>query len=204
MSAAFDVVLFDLGGVLIQFGGVSAMRELAGIDDDGDLWRRWLSCRWVRSFEAGRCSESEFAEGVVSDWRLSISPAAYLDAFRRWPEGPLPGAQELLTSARERVRIGCLSNTNALHWNDRAGRWPLMAMFDFRFLSFELGLVKPDRDIFEHVARALPASPSRVLFLDDNAVNVEQACALGFSGAQVRGVEEAHAALVTAGVLSGR
>jgi putative hydrolase of the HAD superfamily len=204
MRQAVDVVLFDLGGVLIRLGGVSPMRELAGIDDDGDLWQRWLSCRWVRSFEAGQCSESEFAEGVVADWGLSISPAAYLDAFRRWPEGPLPGAEDLLTAARDKVSIGCLSNTNALHWNDRAGRWPLMAMFDFRFLSFELGLVKPDRDIFEHVARALPASPSRVLFLDDNAVNVEQACALGFSGAQVRGVEEAHAALVTAGVLPSR
>ena len=204
MRQAVDVVLFDLGGVLIRLGGVSPMRELAGIDDDGDLWQRWLSCRWVRSFEAGQCSESEFAEGVVADWGLSISPAAYLDAFRRWPEGPLPGAEDLLTAARDKASIGCLSNTNALHWNDRAGRWPLMAMFDFRFLSFELGLVKPDRDIFEHVAHALPASPSRVLFLDDNAVNVEQACALGFSGAQVRGVEEAHAALVTAGVLPSR
>ena len=53
MSAPFDVVLFDLGGVLVDFGGVQAMKELSGITDDDELWHRWLTCRWVREFERG-------------------------------------------------------------------------------------------------------------------------------------------------------
>ena len=48
------MVLFDLGGVLIELGGVAAMRELTGIESDDELWRRWLGCRWVRSYERGR------------------------------------------------------------------------------------------------------------------------------------------------------
>ncbi len=50
---------------------------------------------------------------------------------------------------------------------------PLIEPFEFRFLSFELGLVKPDRAIFESVAAGMPVHPGRVLFLDDNAGNVE-------------------------------
>lgn len=61
-----DIVLFDLGGVLIEFGGVEAMRALAGIDSDDELWRRWLTCRWVRSLERGDCSPADFAGGMVS------------------------------------------------------------------------------------------------------------------------------------------
>jgi hypothetical protein len=52
-SDTIDLVLFDLGGVLIELGGVAAMMELAGIDTDDELWLRWLSCRWVRTFERG-------------------------------------------------------------------------------------------------------------------------------------------------------
>ena len=63
-ARSVDVVLFDLGGVLIDFGGVGPMKELAGIASDEEVWRRWLGCRWVRDFERGRCSPEDFAAGV--------------------------------------------------------------------------------------------------------------------------------------------
>ena len=89
-----------------------------------------------------------------SDWALPIEPAAFLDAFRSWPGGPLPGADELVADVRARVPVGCLSNTNAVHWDRHFARWPILDAFDYRFLSFELGLVKPDRELFDRVARA--------------------------------------------------
>jgi glucose-1-phosphatase len=64
-----------------------------------------------------------------------------------------------------------------------------------------LGHVKPDQELFDHVAGVLSLSPDRVLFLDDNAVNVEGATAAGFTALQVRGVDEARRALVATGVL---
>src|SRR5271163_530084 len=65
-----EMVLFDLGGVLIQTGGVGPMRALSGMESDEALWARWLGCRWVRRFEAGACTPEEFAAGVVADWEL--------------------------------------------------------------------------------------------------------------------------------------
>ena len=64
-SGAVDIVLFDLGGVLIELGGVRALRELADIASDDEVWRRWLTCPWVRTFESGQSSTAEFADGVV-------------------------------------------------------------------------------------------------------------------------------------------
>ena len=195
-----EVVLFDLGGVLIDFGGVDAMRELAGIDDVDEVWRRWLACEWVRAFERGHCSADEFAAGVVADWDLAIDGPAYLAAFSGWIGDALPGAAELVADVRAVARVGCLSNTNAVHWVHWA-RWPFLHDLDFRFLSFELGLVKPDRDLFEHVAEQLPVDAAYALFLDDNLVNVEAAVAAGFQAAHVRGPAEARAALSERGVL---
>ncbi len=98
---------------------------------------------------------------------------------------------------------GFLSNMNAFQWEANYEAIPLTEAFDFRFLSFELGLVKPDAAIFDAVAARLPVARDRVLFLDDNAVNVDAAEAAGFAARHVRGVGGARDALVSAGVLGG-
>jgi glucose-1-phosphatase len=198
----YDVVLFDLGGVLARFGGVASMRQLAGIEDDAELWRRWLSCPWVRSFERGMCSSEEFAVGVVSDWSLSVTPERFVQEFSRWLTGPFPGAEELVTDTRRSTYVACLSNTNALHWEAGIATWPLMDLFHHSFLSFEIGMLKPDAEAFHYACRQLDAEPSRVLFLDDNLINVEAAKECGLRAVQVRGVEEARAALIEARVLN--
>jgi glucose-1-phosphatase len=200
VAGSVDLVLFDLGGVLIELSGVRAMLELTGIESEEELWRRWLTCRWVRCFESGGCSETEFAAGVVADWQLALSPAKFLEAFRDWPAGPLPGAAELVAQTRVSVATGCFSNTNVLHWRGRIAAWPLASLFDHRFLSFELGLLKPDIAAFAQVAGMLEMPAERVLFLDDNAVNVAGAAAAGFQAICAAGVEEARQSLAEAAV----
>ncbi len=198
-----DFVLFDLGGVLVDPGGVGRMRELSGIDSDEELWTRWLTCPWVRAFEAGRCTPAEFAAGVVDDWGLPLGPTAFLAEFAGWPGTPYPGALELVAAVRTEVPVGYLSNTNRLQWDANYAASPISEAFELRFLSFELGLVKPDPEIFECVAERLPAPPGRVLFLDDNAANVDVAAETGFIGRHVRGVEAARHILVSEGVIAG-
>lgn len=197
----YDVVVFDLGGVLVELGGIESMRRLSGIESDDELWRRWLTCPWVRRFERGLCSADAFAAGVVSDWALSVSPERYLAEFTAWVVGPLAGADRLVEEVRSRLPVACLSNTNAVHWQAGIATWPLLGLFDHRFLSFEMGMLKPDTDVFTHVVRRLGGDPGRVLFLDDNAVNVDAAEAAGLRAVQVSGVAEARGALVAAGVL---
>ncbi len=197
-----ELVLFDLGGVLIEPGGVAPMRELSGIGSDEALWARWLSCRWVRRFEAGGCTPEEFAAGVVDDWELDLEPAAFLREFGGWPEPPYEGALELVAAVQATVPAGFLSNMNSYQWGANYEAIPLTEAFAYRFLSFELGLVKPDVAVFDAVAAHLPVARDRVLFLDDNAVNVEAAEGAGFEARHVRGVDGARAALVAAGVLA--
>ena len=78
---------------------------------------------------------------------------------------------------------------------------PLTGAFAYRFLSFEMGMVKPDREIFDAVATQLPVPRAHVLFLDDNAVNVDEAARAGYVTRHVRGLDEARGALRELGVL---
>ena len=178
------------------------MRALAGLDDVEELWRRWLTCEWVRRFERGACAPEDFAAGVVDDWGLTLTGDAFLAEFREWLVGPLPGAEDLVAQTRAAgVPVAVLSNTNKVHWDAGAARWPLVSMFDRAFLSFEVGMVKPDREIFERVVDDLDIEPDRVLFLDDNRINVDAARAAGLQAERVVGVSEARRALVGAGIL---
>ncbi len=195
-----DVVLFDLGGVLIDFSGVDRMRVLAGLDHADEVWRRWLACDWVRAFERGGCSADDFASGVIDDWGLSIEPAELLAEFSGWVGAALPGAEELVAQTRRSRPTGCLSNTNALHWAAWQ-RWPFLDDFDHRFLSFQLGAVKPDAELFDAVAERLPVPPGSVLFVDDNQINVDGARSCGFRAERAQGPAEARAVLETYGVL---
>ncbi|MGZ4712123.1 MAG: HAD-IA family hydrolase [Acidimicrobiia bacterium] len=202
-APGYDIVLFDLGGVLVDFGGVEPMKALSGVTSDEEIWRRWLACEPVRIYERGECSDVEFAAGVVADWDLPISPAEFLESFRGWIGGPLPGAQQLITETRAVVTVGCLSNTNALHNDAHFQQWSEVAGLEHQLFSYELGAVKPDREIFDRAVDLLGVAPDRIVFLDDNQINVDGALASGLVARRARGVAEARAALVALGVLDG-
>src|SRR5262245_48262432 len=126
MAGDVEVVLFDLGGVLVEFAGFGAMGELAGIDSHDEVLHRWITCPWVRSFERGECTPDDFAAGMVDEWGLPLTAPEFLDAFGSWLGDLLPGAADLVEETSGRVTTGVLSNCNSLHWRAHLARWPVM------------------------------------------------------------------------------
>ena len=202
---AIDVVLFDLGGVLVELQGPPVPPEWTDAVAEAELWDRWGTCPWVQRFERGGCDVDEFAAGVVETWNLCVEPAVFAERLLGWPRGLYPAAERLVREVAERVRVGCLSNTNALHWNGQLDADRLRGFFPgAAFASHELGCVKPEREIYERTLAALGCEPSRVLFLDDSPRNVAGATAVGLQARCVRGPDEARAALAPFGLVSTR
>lgn len=192
---AVEVVLFDLGGVLIELGGMSDMAVFADEPSEDEIWRRWLSCPWVRRFERGQCDPDVFAQGMVESWAMPVAPTAFLEAFIAWPKGMLPGSHEVVRGTAEHARVACLSNTNTLHVERQWEEFGIYELFDGIFLSNEMGMVKPDREAFEHVVARLGVLPEQVLFLDDNQINVDGARAAGLLAEKAVGPNEAERAI---------
>ncbi|MCZ6782372.1 MAG: HAD family phosphatase [Proteobacteria bacterium] len=203
MSSAtgIRVALFDLGGVVVELGGVQELGDLVGESSEEEIWRRWLSCPWVRRFERGQCTTDEFARGMVESWELPLAPDDFLARFQRWPRGLLPGAEALLESLHGRVHRACFSNTNAFHIDHQFEAFGIRTLFDEHFFSNQIGLVKPDREAYEHVVEALGCPAGHILFLDDNQINVDGAREVGLDAHRVRGVEEARRLLSERGIL---
>src|SRR5262249_28876191 len=135
-NAPFDILLFDLGGVLIELSGVERMLELCGHTLTAEeLWARWLSSEGVRRFETGRGGPDEFGAGMLAEFTLSIEADQFLKEFTWWPKGVFPGGYELLDQLSGSYRLACLSNTNALHWPRVCDEMGLTRYFETSFAS---------------------------------------------------------------------
>ena len=185
------VLLFDLGGVLIEFVGLEEMRKLL-LDaiNAPEIRRRWIASKAIVDFETGRCSRAEFAAQFVAEWQLAIDPQEFLRQFAIWTRPPLPATLELLGRLRQRYRLACLSNTNEIHWATILETYDLRAVLDRHFSSHELGLHKPNREIFTRVAGELGCAPHEIVFFDDNQENVSGAIAAGLQAHRVAGPED--------------
>lgn len=195
------VVLFDLGGVLVRLGGVDHFGRMVGVQDEEEIWRRWLTSPAVRRFERGQCEPAEFASDMVAEHQLEIDAEEFIEVFRSWPKGLLEGAREMVSGLTGAARIACLSNTNALHWNEQQDAEVVQGLFDVAFLSHEIGMVKPDADIFRHVVSELACDPGEILFFDDNTLNVEAARSAGLDAHKTVGVAPARTLLQQRGLL---
>jgi len=203
-SAMVDirVLLFDVGGVLVQLSGVETMLEWLGKTVTADeLWRRWLQSVPVRQFETGQITARQFAVDVTLEFGLRVEPERFLESFIEWPTGLYPGTLEMLALIPRSYQRAVLSNSNALHWPRVMGDMGLGPAFDRHFVSHLTGRIKPDADAFEHVVDSLGCMPAQVLFLDDNSLNIEAAQSFGMHAIRVRGVNEAQRVLTELGII---
>jgi glucose-1-phosphatase len=198
------VLLFDVGGVLVQLSGVDIMLEWLGNSVSTDeLWRLWLRSESVRKFETGQIDAGEFADRTIEEFGLAVEPQRFLESFAEWPSGLYPGTLEMLARIPPSYRRALLSNSNSLHWPRVSNDMGLGPVFDSHFISHLTGKIKPDADAFERVVDSLGCTPGQVLFLDDNSLNVEAAQSFGMHAIRVRGATETQGVLTDLGIIDG-
>jgi HAD superfamily hydrolase (TIGR01509 family) len=201
MTERIRVVLFDVGGVLVELGGSDTLRGWLGPEVTVEqLWAMWLRSPTVRAFETGRIEPPAFATALIEELQLPIASQTFLDSFAAWPTRAYPGALEMVASIPQTYQRALLSNSNLLHW-PRIMQHLGLGSFEHKFSSHLTGKIKPDSEAFEHVVLTLGCRPSEVLFLDDNLLNVEAARKIGMNAHQARGPEESRRVLEQAGVL---
>ena len=192
-----QVLLFDLGGVLVEFSGV---RDIAPLLRDNasefEILERWRRCPHTRDFGLGQLNREEFAARFVRDWGLEVSPERFVEVFRSWSKCLLPGAAELLASLRPRFRLAALSNSNELHWDRNVNDLGIDGLFDVAISSHQVGFSKPDPRIFQAALDRLDVAPGAVMFFDDAHANVVAASKLGMRAFQVEGVEGVRERLI--------
>ncbi len=199
-ASEMDLLVFDLGGVLVEWDGIDPLIKLSRNSLTREQARKfWLESPWVRRFEIGQCSPQSFAKGVVGELELTVDASQFLEEFTSWDRGPLPGSWELLAELGKDFELACLTNNNELHWGRIRDELGFSRCFKYCFVSFEIGFMKPDREVFEYVLSHVPYPASRVAFFDDNPECVKAAEELGIRAFQAWGIADVRKVLADEG-----
>jgi 2-haloacid dehalogenase len=198
-------VVFDLGGVLIDWNPRYLYRGLFGGDDEA--MERFLgevvTPEWNLQQDAGR----PWSEAVESLAREHPDQRDRIAAYHeRWPEtlgGAIEESVRVLAELRDRpVRLFALTNWSAETFPTALERFDFLAWFEGIVVSGEVGLVKPDPLIFRHLVERHGLDPASTVFVDDGPANVEAARALGLVGVLFRSPSDLRRELQGLGVLA--
>ncbi len=201
MAKKFDVIVFDLGGVLLDISGVQDILNWRGnCESLPEFWLNWINSRSVRAFESGVMTDDDFIANIVSEFELPISPETFKQSYCGWIKGIFDGIPEILTQLKSEYRLACLTNTNTLHWPEVEASG-ILTYLDLPFVSFKMGEVKPEAAIYQKMLAILNVPAERVLFIDDNQINVDAALSCGIQAYRVVGVDQVKNCLQEQGII---
>jgi putative hydrolase of the HAD superfamily len=178
----FDVVLFDIGGVLLTNGWDHHERSI--VIEQFSLDRDALESRHSKAFEAwerGDLTVDEYLDAVVFYEPRTFSRDEFFSAMcaqsKELPNGALCILKEL--AASDKCRIGALNNEALETHEYRVKTFGLRTYFKYTFTSCYMGIRKPDPKIYLRALGVLGDRPERSLFIDDRLENVAAAAAVG-------------------------
>lgn len=201
MNHDYDWMIFDLGGVLIEIAIMNYMKKWTHSGNNNEWVVQWLRSPSVRLHETGKIGFEEYTHDIIKEMDFKCTQDEFKKCFPLFTKGPYNGALELLNEVRRKNRVACFSNTNTIHWEDLTRKHQLDRYFDKAFLSFEMGMIKPDKEAFDYVVRDLEVKPSRLLFFDDNPYNIEAARHSGITAFLVNGPTEVRRKLLSLGLI---
>jgi 2-haloacid dehalogenase len=182
---AVSAVVFDLGGVLIDWDPRYLYRSLFG--DDEAAMERFLATvctpEWNRGQDAGR----PWSEAIASLVAEHPEHADLIRAFwDRWPEtlgDAIDPTVDVLAELRAAgIPLYALSNWSAETFPIARPRYPFLDWFDGIVISGEVGAAKPDPRIYQALVERHGLDPASLAFVDDVPANVAAAESLGMRG----------------------
>ena len=181
-------IIFDLGGVLLDwnpakilqgFYSEPALRTLL----EGELF---LHPDW-RAFNRGALREAELIESVR---RRAGRPAAEVSALLHATRESLvtkPETVALLRSLHRRgIPLYCLSDMPVSVYAHVRLRHEFWDAFSGIVISGEVKMMKPEREVFEHLLNRFRLDPRQTVFVDDFPLNIEGARTVGLHAIQFR------------------
>lgn len=180
-----DTIIFDLGGVLIDWNPEYVFREvIPDAERRAYFFENICTSDWNVEQDAGRPLQVATDQLVVEhpDWEPEIR--AY---YGRWVEmlgGPIDETVELFRELRERGdhKIYALTNWSHETFPIALGMYDFLHWFDGRIVSGEERTRKPFADIYEILLQRFNVAPERAVFIDDSLKNVRGGEAVGIRG----------------------
>jgi putative hydrolase of the HAD superfamily len=200
----FDVVLFDVGGVLLTNGWDH--RERAMVLDQFHLDRAAFEARHAGpndAWERDLITVKEYLDTTVFYEPRSFSHDEFLAAICAQSQLLEDGALGIIgeLAASDRCMLGVLNNEARATNEYRFDQFGIRAYIQVAFSSCYMGLRKPGSAIYLRALDILGVPSGRVLFIDDRTENAAAAEAVGMKAIRFQGASTLRSELASLGVL---
>ena len=180
-----NTVIFDLGGVLIDWNPRYVYRTIFKTEDEIDWFFENVATHdWNENQDAGYPIAKATEELVAKhpEWENEIK--AY---YGRWTEmlgGPIEGTVEIFRQLKENpdLKFYALTNWSSETFHIALDRYDFLHWFDGRVVSGEEKTRKPFHDFYNKLLDRYNVKPSQAVFVDDNLRNIKAAEELGING----------------------
>jgi 2-haloacid dehalogenase len=179
---AIDTVVFDLGGVLIDWNPRHLYSKLITCEAAVERFLAEVcTAEWNHQLDAGRAFDEGIAELIKKHPQEESLIRAWQDRWEEMLAGPIAGSVALLEMMHDRgLSLHAITNWSAETFPIARRRFKFLARFKTIVVSGEEGLAKPEAAIFDLLVNRTGAQPGRSIFIDDNPLNITAAAALGF------------------------
>ena len=197
-------IYFDLGNVLLYFDHHRAARQMgavAGIPE-ANVWQVVFVGELHNTYEAGGFTTEEFCEEFCRATNTSPDLESLMHAAANIFTLNVPIVPIVSQLHAAGYKLGLLSNTNESHWRFVSrGRYAIIPhYFPVQALSFRLGVMKPNRRIYEDAAAMAGTNPEEIFFTDDRPENVAAAREVGFDAVLFHNAQQLAAELRARGI----
>lgn len=185
------LILFDWGGIVENHEGkngtfaawIQFLRKI-GIQDLNDLGDYSISNK-----KTLKDMENVYLD-LKQRFNLQVSFQEFLSEYRNTliDVDYFKDVSEYEKSLKDKCFIGVLSNLCIMD-KERIDKQLNLDEYDYVFLSYELGMIKPNKEIYEYVINHVPFKKENILFLDDAIENIDMALNVGIKARQVNGYD---------------
>jgi len=183
-------IIFDLGVVILDVDynlAAGAFKKL-GILHFDDLYSKKKQGSFFDDFETGHLSNEEFREEIRNHIDHSVSDNQIDEAWNAMLLSVPESTFKLLEDISKQKRIFLLSNTNRIHIDafskiieKQYGFQKFEALFEKTYYSCNIGMRKPNAEIFDYVVKQNNLSINETLFIDDSPQHIEGARKYGLT-----------------------
>jgi 2-haloacid dehalogenase len=180
-TIAIDAIVFDLGGVLLDWNPRYLYRKLFADENEMEAFLQGVcTMEWHAAHDRGL----PFAQSCAALAKLHPQYAEEINAWGTRSEemvaGQIDGTVAILDELLDRgLRCYALTNMERETYPVRRERYPFMRRFAGTVVSSTEGVAKPDPEIFQRLLKRFDLEPARTVMVDDSAANVEAAAAVG-------------------------
>jgi glucose-1-phosphatase len=196
------VVVFDLGRVLVHIDFDAFPKKLGLNASNTSSLTQAAVRKTAFEYETGKLSTDKFLMTLEGIFKHKYSREQLLEAWDAIICEENAEMLPIVDAVQEKHDTAILSNTGASHFEKAYSTTSIIKKFDKRFLSYEIGAMKPDPVVYRHVIESLGVDPVSILFIDDIEENVKAAEAYGMLGIVYEGAEKLGNELKAQGIIS--